>query len=593
MNTIWNNNEVRVKITDVTLREWDQAPLTSFIKQEKAIIALMLNEIWVDTIEAWFAASEAEKENQNIAWAIEAVWEESNIVVSSLWMAVDWNTNDSLEALKNSKNSRIHIFIATPDDHINSKFEKQWKDIYERREFVLKSIINQINKVVEYNKENNVTIEIEVSPEAASNNAINNFKVLDFESEQFKFLVKWVREVIIAWANVINIPDTLGNLLPWEMEKLFTKLTEETNDLKWDYNFRFSCHVHNDIAWATIWALWAVRWWAEEIELTINWIWERTWNTPMHEIVWIINEKPFSIVDWKKVVLPKINTKLIWPVSRFVWRILNLNRDLQTPFIGWLSDVDWSWVHNAAQNVYWWTKNKAKYWWEEVEPFFSPRWWRNQICNILKEYWIEEDPKWEIISSVTKKACLKAETTKALYYSNIYAMYLEEIQEFEIKRKSIVFWDNHVEIKFNILWEEIIINWEWDWEQWFIDWTIKWINKFLWKDIVDIVTIKDINKASLKWEVEDFYDETMDNGIELSAHFHRKIIDILLWSNWNWKHSKQNWVSHIKMKVNWKKNTSVEYWHDVTKNNIIAIIYWALPEIYKHIKNKQTKNQKK
>jgi isopropylmalate/homocitrate/citramalate synthase len=40
-------------------------------------------------------------------------------------MAVDSNTDDSLEALKNSKNSRVHIFIATPDDHINSKFEKQ------------------------------------------------------------------------------------------------------------------------------------------------------------------------------------------------------------------------------------------------------------------------------------------------------------------------------------------------------------------------------------------------------------------------------------------------------------------------------------
>jgi hypothetical protein len=382
-------------------------------------------------------------------------------------------------------------------------------------------------------------------------------------------------------------------LLPHEIEKLFSKLTEETKDLKWNYNFRFSCHIHNDLAVATSWAVAAIRWaWEEiDIECTLWGIWERTWNTLTHEIVWIINEKPYSIIDWKKVILPKIKTQIIWPVTRFVWRILNLNKDLQTPFIWWLSDVDWSWVHNAAQNVYWWTKNKAKYWWEDVDPFFSPRWWRNQICNILKEYWIEEDPKWEVITNVTKKACLKAETTKALYYSNIYSMYLEEIWQFEIKRKNVVFWDNHVDIKFSILWEEIVIHWEWDWDQWFIDWTIKWINKFLWKEVVNISSIKDINKASLKEEIENFYDEVMDNGIELSAHFNRKIIEIL-WSNWNWKHSEQNWVSHIKMIVNWKKKTSVEYWHDVTKNSIIAIIYWALPEIYKHIKQKQTKEQK-
>jgi isopropylmalate/homocitrate/citramalate synthase len=34
-----------IKITDVTLREGDQAPLTSFNEHEKALIALMLSEM--------------------------------------------------------------------------------------------------------------------------------------------------------------------------------------------------------------------------------------------------------------------------------------------------------------------------------------------------------------------------------------------------------------------------------------------------------------------------------------------------------------------------------------------------------------------
>jgi hypothetical protein len=63
---------------------------------------------------------------------------------------------------------------------------------------VLSSIVKQIKKVDDYRKINNLKIEIEASPEAASNNAINKYKILEFESEQFQFLVKWVREVITA-----------------------------------------------------------------------------------------------------------------------------------------------------------------------------------------------------------------------------------------------------------------------------------------------------------------------------------------------------------------------------------------------------------
>ncbi|MDR1944769.1 MAG: hypothetical protein LBQ59_01425 [Candidatus Peribacteria bacterium] len=94
-------------------------------------------------------------------------------------------------------------------------------------------------------------MEIEISPEAASNNAINKDKVLDLKSEQFEFLVKFVRKAITTGANIINIPDTLGNLLPWEIEEVFRKLIEKTEDLKSNYDFKFSCHVHNDLASAT------------------------------------------------------------------------------------------------------------------------------------------------------------------------------------------------------------------------------------------------------------------------------------------------------------------------------------------------------
>ena len=52
MNTMsWTSDVVEININDVTLREWDQAPLTSFTKEEKQIIALMLWELWIKNIE--------------------------------------------------------------------------------------------------------------------------------------------------------------------------------------------------------------------------------------------------------------------------------------------------------------------------------------------------------------------------------------------------------------------------------------------------------------------------------------------------------------------------------------------------------------
>jgi len=59
-------------------------------------------------------------------------------------------------------------------------------------------MVEQIQILNDYKINFNSNLEIEVSAEAATDNAINEVKILDFESEEFKFLVRWVREVITA-----------------------------------------------------------------------------------------------------------------------------------------------------------------------------------------------------------------------------------------------------------------------------------------------------------------------------------------------------------------------------------------------------------
>jgi len=119
MNTI----KEEIKIVDVTLREWDQAPLTSFNAKEKSIIALMLSQLWVDVIEVWFRASRADFENIS---KVAEIMQDRDTIISSLWRSVESDTIASLNALKTVKNPRIHIFLAMSKDHISKKFKKDW-----------------------------------------------------------------------------------------------------------------------------------------------------------------------------------------------------------------------------------------------------------------------------------------------------------------------------------------------------------------------------------------------------------------------------------------------------------------------------------
>jgi len=576
--------QIKIKITDVTLREWDQAPLTSFNKEEKQIIALMLAELWVSCIEVWFWISRSD--TNNIKSVIDLFINYDNNCkskISSLWRALSIDTNASLDVLSWYSNSRIHIFIATPDSHINSKFKSKWKNLEERRRWVLDQIQTEVSRAKNYKDNENSNLEIEFSPEAASDNSINNQKILDFDSEQFNYLIESLVVAIKSWATILNIPDTIWNLLTHETEYFFNEIYSRLEYLKneW-YNFEFSCHIHNDLALSSANAISAIRWWATWIETTILWIWERAWNTNISDIIWIISEKWKSITiwskfDWYEVILPNINTGLIWPISRFIETILNLNKSLQNPFIWVLSNKDWSWVHNASSNLYWWSKDTNKYWWIFIEDFFSPRWWVNQIINMLSYYWIKEDKNSKLIQKLTDNACKKSEVTKALYKSNIYEMYLDLNLEFNIEYINIS--NDKFQICFYLKWKRIELNWEVNWKRWLIDWLIKWINTYLWEEIVIFKDIEILNKPSLKCSIDTFYKELSYINFDISKCFRDSISEII--SNIDLYNSVDNSIINIKLIISWIEVNSVSYWENIDREIVKSIISWCLSSICK------------
>ncbi len=579
--------QIPITINDVTLREWDQAPLTSFVREEKMLIAAMLEELWIDNIEAGFAASR--EDFDNVIWVFDVV-DEDWPIIATLWRATPEDTQASINVVKWYKNARIHIFLATSDEHIEAKFWTKAPDLEQRRQWLREQIKSEVWRAKKYKDTYNETLEIEFSPEDATGNALTEKedwkKYLDFDSEQFNFLIEVCELAIKEGATIINTPDTLGNFLPHQTEDFFRELTTRLDYLreKW-YKFELSAHIHNDLWMASANAISAIRWGATQIEVTINGIGERAGNTTLHEIIGLIWEKWHTIVDeWEVIISPKIKTQLVWPISEFVRRILNLDKDLQKPFIGALSDIDGSWVHNAAQEVYGGTKNKAKYGGAQIPEFFSPRGGANQIVSMLSGFWIEESSKWKLIWAVTKRACKKAEQVKAMFERNIYSTYMKE--SWDVRIDTIDIQGQSITVQMTILWQEIKISGEGEWENGVIDWLIKWINQFMNEQIVDVESIEIVNKPTLRDAYERFENEVSQTWIELSQSFKDKVKDIIGEDESN-ENSKQLGIAHTKLTVNKEEISSVNSANNIDYAMAKAIIDGVLPELVKKIKSEQ------
>lgn len=557
-----------VYITDVTLREWDQAPLTGFNAKEKAMIALMLSELWVDVIEVGFWSSRADFENIR---EVAKVIGDRDVIISSLWRAIESDTIASLNALEWVKNPRIHIFLAMSRDHINWKFAKAWETLEERQAALLEKAITEIKRAKEWWKSRWVNLEIEFSPEDATWNSRLEKDWKKYFSlknnPDFDFLVKVCEEAIKNGAKIINVPDTLWNLLPHQTYEFFKELKERLSHLEESYDFWLSCHIHNDKGTATANALEAIRWWAKYIESTIKWIWERAWNTFTEEIIPNLNE------SWEELWVEsskRIKTEVLWPVCDFTMAILQLDKSLQSPFIWVLSNVDWAWVHNANWDLYGWSKDKERYGGANMPEFFSPRWWASQIVFMLWKRWVSLDKSSETIQNITQKAAKESEVTRALFVDNIYRLYLEEVKNFKIEK--IDFDSNSIDVAISINWERIEFKWNTDWENWVVKTFIQLLNLYLWKDIIEIQDLQVKSRADMLQEYRKFEKRA---SIHLSEDFRMRVKTILNWlEEEDWKSAVA--LSQVVLDINWNEINSISYDHNTTKSTIKSILEWAL-----------------
>jgi 2-isopropylmalate synthase len=247
----------KVYIFDTTLRDGEQVPGCKLNTKEKIEIALALEELGVDIIEAGFPISSPGdfKSVSEIGSVIK------NAVICGLSRAVQKDIEVAAEALKTAKRSRIHTGIGTSDFHIKSKFNSTREEILQRAVQAVKWA-------------RNFTDDVE-------------FYAEDAGRTDNEYLARVVEAVIAAGATTVNIPDTTGYCLPHQYGEKIAYLANNVPNID---KAVISCHCHNDLGLATANSIAGAMNGARQIECTINGLGERAGNTSLEEVVMVIQQ---------------------------------------------------------------------------------------------------------------------------------------------------------------------------------------------------------------------------------------------------------------------------------------------------------------
>lgn len=248
----------KIQVLDTTLRDGEQSPGVNLSAEEKVEIALQLERLGVNIIEAGFPAS-SEGDFAAVQQVAKAV---KNAAVGGFARTVKQDIDQAWEALRNSESPHLHLFLATSPIHRKYKLCKT-KD----------EILDLLEESIRYAK--------------------RWFPVVEFSAEdagrtELDFLVQVVERAISAGVDIVNLPDTVGYLLPDEYARMIRYVKENVPRVD---KVKLSAHCHNDLGLAVANTLAAIQAGVDQIEGTINGIGERAGNAALEEVVMALKVK--------------------------------------------------------------------------------------------------------------------------------------------------------------------------------------------------------------------------------------------------------------------------------------------------------------
>lgn len=282
---------------DTTLRDGEQCPGFSMTTEEKIRLAIQLEKLGVDVIEAGFPASSPGD--------FESVQKISEVIKDSAVCGLSRANKKDIEAVyeatKKAARPRIHTFIATSDIHMRHKLKKSREEVIELAKEAVRFARNLCDDV--------------------------EFSAEDALRSDPDFLYQIIDAVIKEGASTINLPDTVGYIMPDEIYNLFSGVKNNVANID---KVILSTHNHDDLGMGVANSLAAIRAGADQVECTINGIGERAGNSALEEICMAINVRK----DFYKDIETTINTTEIYKTSRMITNITGVEVQPNKAIVG-------------------------------------------------------------------------------------------------------------------------------------------------------------------------------------------------------------------------------------------------------------------
>ncbi|MFN8265496.1 MAG: 2-isopropylmalate synthase [Chitinophagaceae bacterium] len=269
----------QIIIFDTTLRDGEQVPGCKLNTKEKLELALKLEALGVNVLEAGFPVS-SPGDFESVSEISKVI---KNATVCGLTRANQNDIEVAAQALKHAERRRIHTGIGTSDYHIKLKFNSTREEILQRAVQAVKWARNYTDDV--------------------------EFYAEDAGRSDNEYLSRVIEAVIAAGATTVNIPDTTGYCLPHQYGEKIKYLVDHVSNID---KAIISCHCHNDLGLASANSIAGVINGARQIECTINGLGERAGNTSLEEVVMIIRQHP-ELNFYTSIVADQLN-----PISRLV-----------------------------------------------------------------------------------------------------------------------------------------------------------------------------------------------------------------------------------------------------------------------------------
>jgi len=294
--------EKYIRIFDTTLRDGEQTPGVSLTIEDKIEIARQLNKLGVDVIEAGSPmSSEGEKK------AVKAIAKEG---LTSEVCALARATKGDIDKAIDCDVDLIHLFI--PTSPVQMKYAVNLSP---------NQVLSTTIEMIEYVKKHGLKCE---------------FSPMDATRSEIPFLKQVCKAAEKSGADMINIPDTVGIMIPRTMSKFISEINS-TIDIP------ISIHCHDDFGMAVANSLAAVETGASQVHCTINGLGERAGNASLEETVMALH----MIYKMKTGV----NSRLLYSTSRIVSTLTGLFVQANKAIVGENAFSHESGIHTRGVTV--------------------------------------------------------------------------------------------------------------------------------------------------------------------------------------------------------------------------------------------------